>query len=201
MIISPKTESIQPNVTNASTFDNSGAVYICNTTVQPRWIHVVTNDFTLDSGTGIGGGVGIHRIQVAKVDGAVTNSTTFDFKEMGSANRDSIIHDFSNSTDPYGLRLITLGVGLNDFALVTNFSAGSTGKGTITLNKSVTMLDEAKLFLGVTTGYHVGSICVPAKENIIINKETTDKVFGSPGQTLISGNPDTALGLFMTGIE
>ena len=196
MIISPKTIALQANLDTRSDYNESKIVYACNTSSDPKWIHIVSNDFELFATNPTG--TSYQRFTVA---GAVNLSTTINFDGGTEAQTDSLFHEQSNSVTAPNQKLITKGYELKDSIIVQSVNITAPGEGTVVVSSPVSIADNQKIYLGPAVGRHTGSIVIPADSTILIEKEVTDKVFATNGVSIISGKNDGTHSVFFTGVK
>lgn len=196
MIISPKTIALQSNLDTRSDHNGCKIVYACNTSSEPKWIHIVSNDFELFATNPTG--TSYQRFATA---GAVTHSTTINFDFGTEDQTNSLFHEQSNSTTAPNQKLITKGYELKDSIIVESVNITAPGEGSVVVSTPVTIPDNQKIYLGPAVGRHTGSIVIPADSTLLIEKEETDKVFATNGVSIISGKNDGNHAVFFTGVK
>jgi|TARA_Y100000289_G_C3914763_1_gene146787 hypothetical protein len=167
-------------------------VLVSNNTNNPAWVHVVTHNFSLVASNATGGGIHIGRIA-----GAVTNNNTISIDNMSLGDVESLVNDVSVDGDR---QFFLCGdIYYDDNVYLTSLTASNASAGTASfeLNKNVTVADNAYMFIGPITGTFIGSIAVPRKNSIVIEKAYNDKIFTTTGKNPVSA---ATAGVFMSGV-
>ena len=190
-----KTESNQyMGHINANDIKSSKNV-ICtnNLATDPRYVHLVSSNFSLAASNATGGGY-----HIGKVAGAVSNATTINIDGMTTGAVESLIQDVSDGDTQI---LVCGDVDASDNIKLVSLDSNnaSAGTATITVDNPVTLADDANIFIGPITGSIVGSIVVPAKTSLVVEKTFDQKLFTTPGKGIVSGN-NTNTGLYFTGV-